>query len=271
MKKNLPTCTLTKQPRLYAVDNNPNHLRAEIEIERKDLNKSWYEQKNIFECSIEFKKDSNNKGVVIITHTAPETKALAEFAVKTKVEDFKRKKIINSNNAVKHILFKDFTNEERIVFFFRLSTRSDNTYFKYIDIVDIALKPESDKLPEKISWMNRIKKLIISGQRLGDAFFIKEKEYHKHIIVWNIEAKFEYTYNGSIGECNFNFGFPEFGTKQKLDSEFEMNISTPIPRNQKLDTKQKGILKNKLLLEMDKQKTIVYSKFNDYLLEKNKL
>lgn len=35
-------------------DNNPNHIIATFEIERHDMNKSWYEQTNIFHGSIEF-------------------------------------------------------------------------------------------------------------------------------------------------------------------------------------------------------------------------
>jgi len=265
IKKNLPTCNLTKPVRLYAVDNNPKHLKADIELERNDLNKSWYEQKNIFKASFEFIKGEDNKGEVKITHTAPETKILAEYAVKTKKEEFESKQMITDKNAMRKILFKDFSNEDRIVFLFRLSTHLDNHIFKCIEIGDVSLKPEIDtNLPEKISWMNQIKKLLMSGQKLNETFFIKENTYHKHIAIWSIDAKFEYNYNGTQGECYFTFGFPDYGTIQKFDSEFELNLSLSNPKSVRLDAREKKILKNKLLEEMDKQKMIVYNKFVEY-------
>jgi hypothetical protein len=263
IKKNLPTCKLTKPSRFHSIDNNINHIKADIQLERNDLSKSWYEQKNIFDASVEFIKNPDNKGCVKIIHTAPETKILTEYIAKIKKEEFESKAMITDKNTMKKILFKNFSNEERIVFLFRLSTQLDNNnIFTCLEIGDISLKPENDSnLPEKISWMNQIKKLLMSGQKLNETFFIKEKTYHRHIAIWNIEAKFEYTYNGRIGECLFNFGFPDFGTKQKLDSEFELNLSLPNPKRVRLDAREKKILKNKLLEEMDKQKMIVYNKF----------
>jgi hypothetical protein len=265
IKKNLPTCKLTKPVKLHSVDNNPYHLKADIELERNDWNKSWYEQKNIFKASFEFIKEKDNKGTVKITHTAPETKTLAEYAVKIKKEEFESKQMITDRNAMKKILFKDFSNEDRIVFLFRLSTHLDNDIFKCVEIDDISLKPENESdLPEKIAWMNQIKRLLMSGQKLNETFFIKESTYHKYIVIWSIDTKFEYIYNGTKGECCFTFGFPDFGTKQKLDSEFELNLSLSNPKSTRLDAREKKILKNKLLEEMDKQKMIVYNKFIEY-------
>jgi len=184
-------------------------------------------------------------------------------------EEFENKQMITDKNAMKKILFKDFSNEDRIVFLFRLSTHLDNNTFNCIEIGDVSLKPENETdLPEKISWMNQIKKLLMSGQKLNETFFIKENTYHKHIAIWSIDAKFEYIYNGTKGECYFTFGFPDFGTKQKLDSEFELNLLLPNPKGIRLDAREKKILKNKLLEEMDKQKMIVYNNFIGYKTKK---
>lgn len=49
MERNLPTCSLAKPVVFAPVNGNKNHIRAEIEITRNDLNKSWYEQTNLFE------------------------------------------------------------------------------------------------------------------------------------------------------------------------------------------------------------------------------
>ena len=61
------------------------------------MNKSWYEQTNIFHGSIEF-INYNGKGHVRITHTAPETKELAEEILKIQVNRYKEKRIIPPNS-----------------------------------------------------------------------------------------------------------------------------------------------------------------------------
>lgn len=73
MRTKLPTCKLRKPVSFVQLDNNPNHIIASFELERHDMNKSWYEQTNLFHGSIEFIND-NGKGHVRITHTAQKQK-----------------------------------------------------------------------------------------------------------------------------------------------------------------------------------------------------
>src|SRR5690554_3594514 len=150
MERNLPTCSLAKPVVFAPVNGNKNHIRAEIEITRNDLNKSWYEQTNLFELEIEFiNDDSQGNGRVIITHTAPETKELAEHIVAEKIKQFKEKGSIQSKEILKKIVFKDFSNSERFVFFFRLTNHIENEFFNCTNIKDVSMKPEASALPEE--------------------------------------------------------------------------------------------------------------------------
>lgn len=116
LKKSLPTCEL-KQPILFTkLNNNQNHLIAEFTICRHDRNKSWFEQTNEFTGKVEFINE-NGKGNIRITHTAPETKDLAEQIIKVQVNKFKQKGLINQDEKPRKILFSEFSNETRFVFF----------------------------------------------------------------------------------------------------------------------------------------------------------
>ena len=146
------------------------------------MNKSWYEQTNIFHGSIELIND-NGKGHVRITHTAPETKDLAEEILKIQVNRYKERGIIPQTIVPKKILFSEFTNVNRFVFFYRLTNQLQNSIFSCNNIKDISIKPEENgTLPEGISWMNRMKKILISGESLDKTFFMKEKAYHSSLI-----------------------------------------------------------------------------------------
>jgi hypothetical protein len=137
IKQRLPTCHLEKPIRFAPVENNPNHLKAEVSLKRSDINKSWYEQTNIFESSIEFINDSKGNGRVIISHTAPETKELTEYIVKTQIRKYKEKGIVAQKEELRKIIFKDFSNEERFIFFFRLTNHLESDYFKCRNIKDV--------------------------------------------------------------------------------------------------------------------------------------
>lgn len=269
MRKNLPTCKLEQPIRFAPVSSNPNHLKAEILLKRNDINKSWYEQTNIFEGSIEFINDDHGKGRVIIAHTAPEIKELGGYIVKNRIEEYKKKGMIATEEELRKIIFKDFSNDERFIFFFRLTNHLQSEYFTCQDLKDISIKPEETVLPEEIKWMEELNKILLSGKSLDKKDFIKDIKFHKHLILWSVDASFSYTYKGETGMFTVSFGFPDFTTK-KENSEFELNISSLSPSNP-IDSRAKRLLKSQLLSEMDKQKSIVYNNFLEYKDKKGRV
>ncbi len=262
IKTNLPTCSLERPVKFSPVGSNTNHLKAEISIQRNDINKSWYEQTNLFEATIEIIKDKDGKGRIIVSHTAPETKELAEFVVKQQVRKYKERNIVAPQDEPRKIFFKDFSNSERFVFFFRLTTNLESDYFGCQSIKDISIKPEETDLPDKIKWMEELNKILLSGKSLGSKEFIKDNSLHKHLIVWSIDSVYTYEYKGESGTFTVNFGFPDYPKKSE-NAEFELNISSIRP-SKALDSRAKKALQYKLLSEIDKQKSAVYNNFLDY-------
>ncbi|MBD8347674.1 hypothetical protein [Dysgonomonas sp. HGC4] len=263
IKQNLPTCTLEQPIRLVPVDNNLNHLRAEFTIKRNDINKSWYEQTNLFFGSFDFINEENGKGRVIISHTAPETKDIALFAVKKQIDQYKKKGKISNDEVLKKIIFKEFSNEERFIFFFRLTNHLECEYFSCDNIKDISMRPEDTILPEEIKWMEDMNKILLSGKSLDKKFFIEENKFHKHLIIWSLESVYIFNFKGVTGHFTVSFGFPDFISSKKENAEFELNISSISP-TKSLDTKTRKSLKSQLLSEMDRQKSIVYNNFLNY-------
>ena len=268
IKKHLPACRLEKPIRFTKYDNNPNHLIAQFSIERHDINKSWYEQTNVFQGSVEFVNE-NGKGYLRITHTAPETKMLAEEIAKQQIERYKKNGSIPINEVPKKIIFSKFRNEDRFTFFYRLTTHLENEFFSCMSIKDISIKPQEDcVLPNEIEWMNKMKKILISGDALDNTFFMKETKFHRSLVLWNVAALFSYKYKNEEGEMTVNLGFPEY-SKKGDSAEFEINIY-PLKNKRVLDPRNKKKLIAHLLAELDKQKSIVYNNFLNYLKNKDK-
>jgi hypothetical protein len=263
IKQKLPTCKLEQPIRFAQVENNPNHLRAEFFIQRNDINKSWFQQTNIFSGSIEFINENNGNGRVIISHTAPETKEIAEYVVKEQIKKYKNKRFISETEELKKIIFSDFTNETRFAFFYRLTNHLECDYFRCENIKDISIRPEEGCLPQEIKWMEDTNKILLSGNSLDKKNFMKENKYYKHLILWNIDASFSYNYRSESGTVTVSLGFPEYSFGKKENVEFEINIST-INSSIRIDGRAKQALKKQLLAEMDRQKSIVYNKFLEY-------
>jgi hypothetical protein len=263
MKRSLPTCEL-KHPIIFTKFNdNQNHLIAEFTLYRHDRNKSWFEQTNEFTGKVEFINE-NGKGHIRITHTAPETKDLAEQIVKVQVNKYKQKSLIRQDEKPRKILFSEFTNETRFVFFYRLTTHLDTDYFTCENIKDVSIKPEEDaSLPDEIQWMDKLKKILLSGDSLDKKDFMKDKKFHKSLVLWSVDATYAYDYLGEKGKMILNLGFPDYSSKVD-NSEFEINISQ-FSTERSMDAQNKKKLKSKILSEMDRQKTIVYNRFLEYL------
>ena len=264
LKRQLPTCKIKQAIRFVQTDNNPNHLTAKFTIIRNDINKCWYEQTNEFSGSVEIINE-NGKGAIRITHTSPETKALAEYIVKNQIRQYKDKGLLKEDVNPQKILFSTFTNTTRFVFFFRLTTKIENNgIFTFVDIKDISIKPQDEcVLPAEILWMENIQRLIISGKSLNEKAFMKEEKFYCNLELWSIEATFEYDYNGQKGYVCICFGFPDYNSKGG-NAEFEVNIKSLVPEKT-LSAKEKRDLKSKLLSLMDNQKLTVYSNFLNYL------
>ena len=252
---------LTKLPEILIDSKDTNKITIKFEIERFDWNKSWYETKNTFSGNLFIEKINNKELSITKSYTSAESEEVANKFQNFFVQHLKNTGVVNPENELRKILFKDFTNEQRILFFWRLTSRMEGIYFEFIDIEDMEFRPdESQILPEKIDWMSKKKELVLKGTEIHNTFFIKEASYHPHLQFWGIEAKFKFNLGNVKGMCIVNFLFKEFLIQQG-EAEFEINISGLSPEVTSLTQKQKTDLKQNLLDLFEKKKNEIYQSF----------
>lgn len=253
---------LTKVPEIIIDGNSSNKMTIGFEIERFDWNKSWYETKNIFTGSLTVEKVSDNELSITKSYTSDESEEVANKFQNFFVQHLKTSGIVNPESELKRILFKDFTNQQRIAFFWRLTSQMEGIYFEFVDIEDMEFRPdESQTLPEKIDWMAKKRELILKGTEIHNTFFIKEVAYYPYLQFWGIDAKFKFNVGNEKGVCIVNFLFKDFLQKE-ADAEFEINISSLSSENNLLNQKQKNDLKKKLLDLFEKRKNDIYQSFS---------
>lgn len=79
---------------------------------------------------------------------------------------------------------------------------------------------------------------------------------------------FSFNYKGEKGTVSLCLGFPDYNKKGQ-NAEFEITIHS-LNSNNRLPPRDKKKLESQLLSEMDKQKSLVYSNFIDYLKKQKK-
>ena len=91
---------------------------------------------------------------------------------------------------------------------------------------------------------------------------------YEWLILWNIDAVFSFDYKGEKGTVTLCLGFPDYNKKGQ-NAEFEITIHS-LNSDNRLSPRDKKKLESQLLSEMDKQKSLVYSNFIDYLKKQKK-
>lgn len=258
------------EPSISVLDKNQDTIAIDYEIERHDLNKSWYESKNIFKGRIVVEKVDDNEIKFIKSYTSFESNFVAENIQRSLVQHFKAINIVQEDKELKKILFGDFSNEDRIVFFYRLSSYMQNSiYFTFKDIINMEFKPDDNvPLPKQIDWMENKSALKLKGNQIHDTFFIREKEYHPNLQFWEMESSFDFTYQQHKGSCNVVFSFRDFPTKGN-NAEFEINISNfSLENGSDYSTKDKSHIKNALLDLFEAKKDDTYRNFLKHIESK---
>ncbi|WP_295840878.1 hypothetical protein [uncultured Apibacter sp.] len=254
------------EPQISILDNNPNKILINYEIERNDLNKSWYESTNIFKGKIEIEKVSENEIKITKSYTSSESNLVGDNLQKSLLIHFKNNNFVQKDKELIKILFGDFSNEDRIVFFYRLSSNMSSDYFEFKDIINTEFRPDpSISLPDEIDWMNNKSELKLKGNQIHNTFFIRKKKYHKNLQFWEIESSFDFEYSNYKGSCNVIFSFQDFLNSEDK-SEFEIAISNfSLHDSTDYTPKEKTEIKNKILDLFEQKKDETYKNFIEYL------
>ena len=250
-------------PSFVPVKNDPNYIRMDFSVERKDLSKNWATNKRIFFGSLELKKmDEGNDIKLVVTHTAPETKSVASKVSTSLVKHFKEKGHIDSSKDLEKILFSRFTNPNRIAYLMSITKNCKSSLLDFIDIVDIEVSPDTNNpLPENINWMEeKINALKLNGTSLHKTFFVQDKSYHNSLHFYKVDSKFKFNIKGLTGQCVMSIGFTDYGLTKNVDVEMEVTI-----KNLSFDDFPRGVnkleIKQTLLKEIENQKIENFKKY----------
>lgn len=227
IKTNYPRFKVIGNPNFKMVDNNPDKIVLDFKCETNNYSKDWFRGQNEFKGQVNFEKvkTKENKVHLQIVHTSPETTEIAEKVSKSLERHFKANKYMNPQKEIQRILFKDFTNEERIIFFLKMTEGNDIFDFTKATFLDIG--PDLNEiLPNEINWLElaKVRELNINGEILHNLPFLKDKVLHKFMILSEMEIIYDFSLPTAEGNCTIKFGFPNYFKKRIGNIELIVDI-----------------------------------------------
>lgn len=260
VKTNFPRYKVVGKPNFKMVENNPNKIALDFKCETTNYSKAWFRGKNEFKGEITLEKvtTADNKVQLQIVHTSPETTEIADKVSKNLEQHFKAQNYMNPKKEIQRILYKDFTNEERIKFF--LSMTGSNSTFTFSKATNLDIAPDpSENLPESINWLelSKVRELNINGEVLHNIPFLKDATLHRYMELAEMEVVYDFVLPSAEGNCRIKFGFNNYFKKRIGNIELVIDIATINLKDEYLTVPQNSI-RQQLSKEFEKFKTEKY-------------
>ncbi|RFZ85396.1 hypothetical protein DYU05_07305 [Mucilaginibacter terrenus] len=255
---------LLNNPIIHFDPDKNNEAKIIFEIERDDLNKSWYESRSSFKAEVYLNLNTTKKQLQLTkTYTSDETKQVLTLLSKNLKNSFSEKGYLDNSQKSQSIIFKDFSNQNRFYFLFNLATNLHNNVLavEHKDISDIEFKPDPNiNLPDDLKWMNDKSKVILKGKSIQKTDFLTKVDNYQLLILWSVEALYRFDIGGIQGTLTLQIGFPDYSRNNYEDAEL-----TIVPNKCYIFDRSHAMKKNevtkRLLDEIDKIKFDIYDQF----------
>lgn len=261
IKTAFPKYKVIGNPNFKMVEKNPNKISLDFKCETNNYSKAWFRGKNEFKGSVTLERvtTKDNKVQLQIIHTSPETTEIAEKVSKGLERHFKTNGYMNPKKEIQRIVYRDFTNEERIQFLLSMTEGSNVFSYTKATFLDIGPDP-SETLHNDIRWLElaKVRELNINGEKLHELPFLKDKNMHKFMELSEMEIIYDFHLPSVEGSCTIRFGFSGYDFKKRIGNvEFVVDIPKVYPKNE-YSTVPIQSIRIQLFKEFEKYKTEKY-------------
>lgn len=264
----LGTLSLGKLGDFSVVDSDLDHLVLDFSIVRNNPIKNWSGESVEHGGLVELKKIKFGDGWHILLTGTYSSKETLDFSRKIFGRVEKRLKdldLVSKDTKPLLIRFCSFENENRVEFLQELSHFWTGPKLTFKDTVDVNFSPDGidANAPGELQWMEGgISELKLMGKNIHEIFFLKNKNNHKYILIFeNICAyDFHIESNGfqCDGKCKLSIGF---SNKDKADSELVVEVL-----NFKINNNNTGMdvrsIQDEILRIFDSKKIELFHKFS---------
>lgn len=260
IKSTFPKYKVIGNPNFKMVDGSRDKISLDFKCETNDYGKAWFRGKSEFKGQVALEKITTADNIVQlqIVHTSPETTEIAEKISKRLEKHFKESGRMNPQREIERILYRDFTNEERVQFFLSMTEGNSTFNFTKAIIIDIGPDPGTS-LPPDINWLElgKVRELNINGEGLHRLPFLNDPRLHKFMELAEMEAIFDFSLPSAEGSCIVKFGFPNYLKRRIGNIELVVDFVKISPKEEYANVPIPSI-KNQLFKEFEKLKTLKF-------------
>lgn len=255
-----PNFKLLGTPTFYLEDDT---AVFDYKIERDNYLENWTSNKTEHAGKVFVKKSKGGTLELSVEQnsTSKETILINELIVGEVKKLLKNESFIKPDEDFIRIKFKDFTNAQRIQFFYSF-TKDFCIYLKFLSITDIDLYLDEEQESHKDikALVDEIDSLKINGRGLQNNPLLKNNLYHDKLIVASISLKFSFDIRGVKGNASLIIAFPDYISKKSADAELQISLNFTIEKEHKRSTTETQ-LRKEIYAFVEKHKIANYTLF----------
>lgn len=204
-----------------------NSYSLDYSLVRNQVASTWVKSQAEFDGRIVLKHiPDESKMEIRLFHSSSETKGVNSLCKKRIVQVCESKSVLSSKSE-ESIKYKDFNNEERVLFFNKFTSAFDGENFSFSKLGDLSYGVDDDNTPEseqRLSWMKKkVSKSTVSGDGIYDTFIFKERDCWKYLRMWMLELKFEVQTASFKGSTKVRLEFEGYSRNSKSSARFSIS------------------------------------------------
>ena len=231
-------------PSFKKVDKRNDKIELNFEIKEHSEIKDIHNKERILKGGIvyELKDDGQLHLSVTKTFSSKGTQKLVDTLNKQMENHFKETNSVKKEDTFERILFSQFINEDRFLFFMKFL--DDIDFLEFNKVENISVSPDSqEELPENAKeFLKDIENLNLKGTVLRRHVLLSKLEYRKCIHLHSMIVKYKFNHVEGSGNCSIEFAFPDFKSNETENLEFQFyTMKISIDRNYRATANRKKI------------------------------
>ena len=211
--------------------DNQNKLVLDYSIKREDITKDWANSKSRYTGRVEIEKSATQSMIRFSNeYTSSETEVINKKIIKTVSIHLQTEGEISNKEDPFEITSDKFNNIQRFAFMLQLANDSPNGFLSFEAVKNIEIGPDKTfTMPDNVKWMEgSVKNIIINsekGETLENVEYISDKQYHKFLILRQVQAQYKFSIGALKGRCIVEYGFPHYFRSHVRNNAFEVSVS----------------------------------------------
>ncbi len=231
-------------PSFKKSENRSDKVELEFEIKERSEIKDIHNKERIFKGGLvyELKNDGHLHLSVTKTFSSKGTQKLVDALNKQMETYFKETNSVKKEDTFERILFSQFINEDRFLFFMRFLDDIDFLEFSKVENISVSPDPDEDLPQDAKEFLKDIENLNLKGNVLRRHVLLSELKYRKCIHLHSMIVKYKFSHEQGSGNCSIEFAFPDYKLNETDNLEFQFyTMKISMDRNYRSTANRKKI------------------------------